>query len=358
MTPRDLDALAAHFKGSAERFRWMGSPFNERLASACAAAPDVLELSACAAPGQPPSFLLFGAVHDLLLTWPDTPLARYYPSIAHAPLSPEGLFPAFQAFCRERREEVAAIVRTRKVQLTAAGRAALVLPAMAHVAAVTGEPISLIEIGASAGVLTLFDHYRHDYGPRGERGEPGAPLCGRCEFRDMPPLPREMPRVGRRAGIDLQPIDPRDPAQRRWLLALLPPDWTDERRALSACLDLRAGTGLEIIAGDALDRLPELLADMPDPAVILHANCLYQWPAPLHHALEIELCEASRGREIHRIGLELIGASPTSTLPHPALTGDPPLTYETLHTTYRNGQRTEERLAVHDGFGKMAVWLA
>jgi hypothetical protein len=111
-------------------------------------------------------------------------------------------------------------------------------------------------------------------------------------------------------------------------------------------------------AGDALDLLPDLLASMPDPVVVLHANCLYQWPAPLHHALEIELEEASRGRTIHRIGLELVGASPTSSLPPPVLSGDPLLTYETLHTVYRDSQRSEERLAKHDGFGKVAVWIA
>ena len=353
-----LEALAAHFEGSAERFRWMGSPFNARLSAACAGAPDLLELAGCAAAGQPPSFLLFGAVQELLFLQPETPLARYYPSIAEAPLSPDGLFPAFRGFCRERPEEVAAIVRTRTVQLTTAGRAALVLPAMTHVAARAGGPLSLIEIGASAGVLTLFDRYRYDYGLAGTRGEPGAPLCGRCEFRGMPPLPREIPRIARRVGVDLRPIDPRSPAQRRWLQALLPPDWTEERRALLACLDLRAGAPLDVRAGDALDLVPELVASMPDPVVILHANCLYQWPAPLHHALEIQLAEASRGRTIHRVGLELVGASPTSALRPPGLTGDPPLTYETLYTVYRDGERSEERLAVHDGFGKVAVWLA
>ncbi len=353
-----LEALAAHFRGSAERFRWMGSPFNQRLSAACAEAPDILELAACAKVGQPPSFLLFGAVHDLLLERPDAPLARHYPSIVERPLAPEGLFPAFRAFCRERRDEVSAIVRTRTVQLTTAGRAALVLPAVAHVARMAGEPLSLIEIGASAGVLTLFDHYRHDYGAAGACGEPGAPLCGRCEFRDMPPLPREMPRIARRAGVDLRPIDPRSPSERRWLEAMLPPDWTEERRALSACLGLRARTPLDILAGDALDLVPELLASTPDPILVLHANCLYQWPAPLHHALEVVLREASRARTLHRLGLELCGSSFTSALPPPAVTGDPPLTYETLHTSYRDGERSESRLAVHDGFGRQAVWLA
>lgn len=353
-----LEALAAHFRGSAERFRWMGSPFNERLSAACAEAPDVLELAACARVGQPPSFLLFGAVHDLLRERPDSPLARHYPSIAERPLPPEGLFPAFRAFCRERRDEVSAIVRERTVQLTTAGRAALVLPAMAHVARVAGEPLSLIEIGASAGVLTLFDHYRYDYGAGRVLGEPGAPSWAGCEFSGMPPLPREMPRIARRAGIDLRPIDPRSPTERRWLEALLPPDWTEERRALVACLDLRAATPLDMRVGDALDVLPELLAIMPDPVVVLHANCLYQWPAPLHHALEMELGEASRGRTLHRLGLELTGSSFTSALPPPAVTGDPPLTYEIVHTVYRDGDRSESRLASHDGFGRQAVWLA
>lgn len=348
-------ALAAHFLGAAERFRGLGSPFNAHLSAAVADDPELLALAAEAAPGQVPAFMLLGAVHDLLLARPDLELAAYYPSIAAEPRAREGLFPAFQTFCREHGHAVAERVRTRRMQMTTAGRAALLLPAMVHVADATGEPLAILEIGASAGVLTLFDRYCYETGA-GTLGDPRAPRISGCAFAGAPP-PR-LPIVGRRAGVDLAPIDPNDPRARRWLMALLPPDWTREREALRACLDLRAATPLEVLAGDALELVPQMLAGTDDPVCVFHANCLYQWPGPQVQALEEALREASRGRVLHRLGLELLGPRSAPVPERARLPGAPPLTYEILHTTYRDGERRARRLAVHDGFGRRGVWLA
>ncbi len=37
--------------------------------------------------------------------------------------------------------------------------------------------------------------------------------------------------------------------------------------------------------------------------------------------------------------------------------GDPVLTYEITHSVYHDGEHRAMRLAVYDGFGKVAVWL-
>lgn len=347
-------ALAAHFLGAAERFRWLGSPFNAHLSAAVADDPELLALAAEAAPGQVPAFMLLGAVHDLLLARPDLALATYYPSIAAEPRAREGLFPAFQAFCREHGHAVAELLRTRRMQMTTAGRAALLLPAMVHVADAAGEPLAILEIGASAGVLTLFDRYCYDCDGR-SLGDPRAPRISGCAFAGAP---SRIPIVGRRAGVDLAPIDPNDPRARRWLMALLPPDWTREREALRACLELRAATPLEVLAGDALELVPQMLAGIDGPVCVFHANCLYQWSGPQVQALEEALREASRGRVLHRLGLELLGPRSAPVPARAEVASAPPLTYEVLHTTYRDRERRERRLALHDGFGRRGVWLA
>lgn len=349
-----LAGLAAHFLGAAERFRWLGSPFNAQLCVSIAADPELLALAAEAPPRQVPAFMLLGAVHDLLLARPDAALAAYYPSITSAPRERSGLCPAFRAFCHAHADTIAARLRTRRMQLTTAGRAALLLPAMAHVARAAGEPLAILEIGASAGVLLLFDRCHYAYAD-GALGDPRGPRISGCTFTGAPV---KVPIVGRRVGVDLEPVDPSDPVGRRWLMALLPPDWTHEREALRACLELRAATPLEIHTGDALELVPRLLAGIDGPVCVFHANCVYQWSAPQVHALEATLRAASRGRVLHRLGLELLGPGSTPVPAHAQPPGEPPLTYEVLHTVYRDGARDERRLAVHDGFGRRGVWLA
>ena len=156
---------------------------------------------------------------------------------------------------------------------------------------------------------------------------------------------------------NLKPIDPRDPSERRWLDALLPPDWIEERRQLRAALDFRAATPVEVHAGDALDIVPRLLSEVADPVCVFHAHCLYQWSLPLHLAFETILREASHGRAIHRLGMEYADRR-LSPLPGPTgYEDDPVLTYEITHSVYRDGEHHARRLAIYDGFGKVAVWL-
>ncbi len=349
--------ISDYFRGSAERMRLMGSPFYARLAAGVVEAPDLLALASLATTGQPPCHMLFGAVQSLLLEHPDEPLAAYYPSIAANPLPPDDIVPVFRAFCAAHKDAITAIIKSRKVQFTTVGRAALVLPAMVEVAREAGEPLSFIEVGLSVGLLTLFDRYRYDYGAAGTCGDPSAPLVSGCTFRDMPPLPKMMPKIGRRIGIDLTPIDPANAVERRWLDALLPPDWTEERKQLRTTLDFRAKTPFDVHTGDALAIVPQLLAEVPDPVCVFHAHCLYQWPYALREEFDTMLRAASRGRTIHRLSMEY--ADPRySPIPEPsAYANDPVLCYETIHMVYRDGERTAKRLAVYDGYGKVAVWV-
>ncbi|MEZ4295281.1 MAG: DUF2332 domain-containing protein [Polyangiaceae bacterium] len=265
-------ALASHFRAAVSHFREMGSPFNAHLSALVAETPDLLALVADAPLGQPPSYLLLGAVHEQVLRAPDSPLARYYPSLTTAPLPLSEIAPAFLDLCASRASEITSVVRTRRVQLTTPSRASLVLPPLVHVAeqACSGEsaslPLTLIEVGAAASLLLHTDRYRYSYEGLPEfGGGPAAPHLPPCAYRAMPSPPLLAPIPERRVAVDLHPLDPRSPADRLWAEALLPPDWPDDRRALRACLDLCAETRVETHAGDALDLLPALLDSRGGP---------------------------------------------------------------------------------------------
>ena len=104
----------------------------------------------------------------------------------------------------------------RRTQTNEPARCATLLPALARLPG----PLALIEVGASAGLTLLFDHYSYDYdGHRLAGCDPGAPTL-RCAVHGPVPLPARLPdhRLAGRAGP--QPAGCR-PRQRR-PLAVLP----------------------------------------------------------------------------------------------------------------------------------------
>jgi hypothetical protein len=350
-------ALEGYFRWAIEHHRRSGSHAYADYASRILEDPDLLAIAAQAPPGQPPTHLLFGAVHDLLFDEPDTPLARTYASIhpdAQAPASYE----LFRDYVLANRERLLAIMRSRTVQVTLVGRNGEALPAIAEVARRAGEPLCFVEVGCSAGITTLFDHYGYDYGTLGTlRGV--APVVVRgCRFEGTPPrIPERMPRVGRRIGIDLNPVDATDPAERRWIDALISPELVDDRRELRAALDYRARTPFELIRGDALRVLPELLPTLPDPVCIFHSHCLYQWSPEGRAAFDTLLREASRGRTLWRLGVEYPVDRPAAALQWPEHPDDLPLIDEITLVTYRDGDARSELLGRCDGWGRRAEWL-
>lgn len=118
----DTDSLAERFARFASEECAGYAPLYERLASGIAGDAEVLALAAGAAPGQPAPNLLLGAIHYLLLRGADDPLARFYPSLAPSPAPPAGAYPAFRAFCLDRRNEIGWLLSSRRVQTNEVGR--------------------------------------------------------------------------------------------------------------------------------------------------------------------------------------------------------------------------------------------
>jgi hypothetical protein len=360
---KSKDAVVRQFADGVRRFRWMGSPLYSAFCKCILDDDDILDLASEAPDAQPFTHLLFAAIHALVLEDPSTPLAAYYASITSAPKpNPDRAFGEFRAFCRERRGEILAIMKRRTVQFTVTGRAGFILPAVASVADLTGgRPLSLIDIGCSAGLLTLFDHYAYDFGEGRRIGDPaGIAIDGFRFVGAAPAFLTGIPKIGKRVGIDLNPVDPADPAERRWIDALCPPDMRWERRQLRAALDLRARTPLPVITGDALFALPGLFATMPDPICVLATHCLYQWPQTARTALDLEFRKASETRSLHLVAIDHPGALDASraTAVYPATADEAPIEHEAVLTIYRDGEASSTLLGRYDGFGRCGIWLA
>lgn len=249
-----------------------------------------------------PSLLVAALLHRAALTdAPEArPLRRFFPTVggSYTPGDRAALRDAFLAFWRAPPPAALRFLREGRVQTNELSRApAWLLPATAfHLW--TGLPVDLVDLGSSAGITLAADRMAWRWETRdgtlalgdghpviaqtlavdGGDAVPGMPLSGA--------LP--LPRVRRRVGVDLEPVDLRDPDARLCLRACVWGDQADRLRRLDDAI----ATFLALPREEApvllqADMAEGVLAAAPDaaatgPRVLLVLNtvsALYLTPA-------------------------------------------------------------------------------
>ncbi len=328
MNMREREALERWAVERASR----GENFSASLLRAVHDNDELFELSALARPGQFGARVLLCSVHYLLLKDPGEDLAAYYPTITPTPLPPENVGPVLVEFCRRHRDTLAEMTRTRTLQTTFVERSVQILYAMDVVARAIGSPFSIVEVGCSAGLLLLFDRYRYEFSNGARVGAADAEVVvSNFKFTGAQPRVPAIPKIANRVGLDLFPIDLRDADARIWALACVSPDKGEMFRNLKAAFDYRARSELDIVAGDAMQTLPAVLERIEGPVCVYHSRCLYQWPIEAQSAFSAMLLALSRGRTIHRIGIERSNVQKIGD----DVTGGG--RNEISHTVYKNG---------------------
>ena len=172
---------------------------------------------------------------------------------------------------RERRDWLKRFVRTQGVQTNEVQRSWLLLPCFLEIARqAETETFDLIELGPSAGLNLVWDRYRYSY-EQGNWGPDDAAL--RLSGEERRPIPAELlrlrPRVRQRRGIDLSPLDVTRPGDALLLKSFV---WADQHERLErldhAVETLRADPP-QLEQGDAVERLPELLAERQPGALTI-----------------------------------------------------------------------------------------
>jgi hypothetical protein len=137
------------------------------------------------------------------------------------------------------------------------------------------EPLALLEVGASAGLCLLPDFYAYDYGgailgPKAQRST--SPVFP-CTVNAATPVPAELPRVAWRAGLDLNPVDPREVG---WLEAPVWPEQTDRLARLRAAIKIASERKPRLVKGDLRTDLAALAREAPKDVtlVIFHTAVL------------------------------------------------------------------------------------
>ena len=275
------------------------------------------------------------------------PLADFYPSVSNVVNRDEDPYPHFRSFCLDHRQEMISLITTRLVQTNVINRCANLVPAFTCVARRShGKPMSLVEIGASAGLNLLWDRYGYSYGGDVLCGDPSSPVQLSSILRGAPSIPvaNPLPAVESRLGLDLAPIDIGDAGAALWLRALVWPERRDEQMLLEQAIELAQNDPPTVLGGDALELLPEVLSTVPgDSALCLfHTHTLNQFSLEARERWWTLIQEFGSRRDLYVISQEGVAGGEYAALEL---------------TSVENGVTERQHLANCDSHGHWIEWL-
>lgn len=233
---------------------------------------------------------LMGAVHRLVLEGELPELAHLYEA---ADRDPERTWIAFRTVLGERTADLRPLVE-RPVQTNEVGRCAALLPGFLAVAARTGLPLRLLEVGASAGLNLRWTEYRYEAGGFAW-GRPGSPLRIGFELSGAE-IPAVAATVAERAGCDASPVDPAGEDGRLTLLSYVWPDQVVRMERVRAALELAAGDPIAVERARAVDWTAARLARPANglATVVYHSIVLQYLSEPEREAFAAAVVEAGR----------------------------------------------------------------
>lgn len=314
MTARLREALRFQAEACAD----LGSPFMQRL---CTMLAERLE------PGAPLTDRLFGWHGDLGPRGDSVPLRLA--GALHA-LKLQGHSRLAQVYPPHKLEDEALWTAVTEALATEAAfidrwidsapqtnevRRAACLIAVGHLLdARFGLPLSIMELGASAGLNLSWDRFALEVGGR-RHGPEDAVLTLRPEWRGLP-LAAANPKVAERTGVDLNPVDTRSEAGRLRLLAYL---WPDQPERISLTEAAIGTVTAPPDRDDAIDWLAERLAPKPGLTRLVYSTIAWQYfPRAAQERGERLIREAGAQAQIESplawFGMETDGQSPGAAM--------------------------------------------
>lgn len=267
---------------------------------------DLLNLSLHAKEGQPIPNLLFGAVHYLLLQGVNHELKEFYPSVVEEVKRENNPFPFFKDFCMVNAEKIRFIMENRLVQTNEVRRCAYLYPVFCYIYEQTNKPLSLIEIGTSAGLQLLWDHYSYSYGSDHIYGNQDSLVHLTSKVREgeiSHHLLSQTPPVNDRVGIDLHVSDLTNEEDYLWLKALIWPEHKERLKNFEDAANQLRLTPPKLIEGDGVALLSELVEDITEDSTIciFHTHVANQMPVEVKNELIKKVNEIGSCREIFHI---------------------------------------------------------
>jgi len=260
-----------HAREQAAACASLGSPFTcwllnmvaDRLAPGTAVADRLLGWPSARVGPDAVGLRLAGALHYLVLSGAAPMLGRLY---ARPPGDEPQAWRIVEAALRQHEGAILAFLDAPP-QTNELRRAAVFIAAGHWLSARFDLPLVISELGASAGLNLMWDHYALRVG--GQSFGPDDPALTLAPDWTGPLPPVARPVIRARAGVDLNPLDP--VADRLRLRAYIWADQVERHARTEAALDLVASARPEIVRGCAIDWLERRLA-RPVPRAI-HLVC-------------------------------------------------------------------------------------
>jgi hypothetical protein len=274
----------AHARWQAHWCTALGSPFTSLL---CTLVADRLDPATSLGrrlegwPGNPQDDALMlrvtGGLHALVRAGKTPALAALYPPAPQP--DPDALWAAL------------APVLTGKAilpwldtapQTNEVARSGVLVPGFLTIAAETGLPLALLELGCSAGLNLVPDRYAYRLGTL-EAGNPDS--CLRIEPVWEGAAPPAAPlAIASRAGVDLNPLDLLDPDARNRLLAYVWPDQPQRLERMARAIAITAEDMPEIVQGDAADFVEAHVKPRKGVATTVYHSIAFQYFPPQSQA--------------------------------------------------------------------------
>jgi hypothetical protein len=266
---------------------------------------DMLDLCMESKESQPVPNLLLAAVHYLLLKGTSHSLQDYYLSLTQTPKAIAKSFVEFKAFCQLHREEIRDLLKTKLVQTNEVNRCAYLYPVFCFIYNQVKRPLSLIEIGTSAGLQLLWDQYRYSYGTGEQYGNMASSVHLKSDLKGSgrPFLLKSSPPVLSRTGLDLHINDLRKTEDALWLKALIWPEHHERRERFEQAAELFKEKEVELIEGDGLALLEDVVKKLPvdAPICVFHTHVANQLSEPQKKRLIEKIREIGSTRDVFHI---------------------------------------------------------
>lgn len=267
---------------------------------------ELLELCLAVPKGQPVPNLLFGAVHYLLLKGREHPLKNYYQSMTHPPKSiDDETFDHFKDFCELYREEIIPILSSRLVQTNEVRRCGYLYPVFSWIYTQVEKPLSLIEIGTSAGLQLLWDHYSYSYGTGETYGNQNARVHISSEVKGdhFPKMLSESPPIASKIGLDLNISDLSDPDDYLWLKSLVWPEHQERLELFDQAAECLRENPVNLVEGDGVQLLTDVVNAVPPDSLIciFHTHVANQIPTESKHELLEKIAKIGSKRDVFHI---------------------------------------------------------
>ena len=146
-----------------------GAPRSWRLTAALfeaiAAHDELLERLAVLPPDRLPALLASAAVTFMVRRDRPVPLAGYFPDpAAPQPRFDDGFFPAFNAFCTARLDDIVDVCHRHRYQMNEVARCTQIALGIVAASAGSAGPVALVDLGTGAGLGLQLDRYRYQIG--------------------------------------------------------------------------------------------------------------------------------------------------------------------------------------------------